>query len=147
MHRDSIAAELPRPKTTEPKIAADCRREAIRSNEADIPPMEQMGSATLALIDEVFVLLGWKQQYVAEAILGVSYPHFNRAMNAKDGRVFDARWFDLLMLRTEFRAAYYALLGRKWGITHESLTDLLLQQAVSHLEFIGKLVQRTVVSE
>jgi hypothetical protein len=52
-----------------------------------------------------------------------------------------------LMLRAEFRGAYYTLLGRKWGITHESMTELLLKQAVSHLDFIGTLVQRTAVSE
>lgn len=148
IHRNSIAGELLAPRTTEPKVAADCRRAAIRSNQAETQAdhMPQAGSATLALIDEVFVYLGWKQEYVA-GLLGIDPPRFSRAMNEKDQRVFDVRWFDTLDLHPEFRAAYDYVRGKKYGITRESLVELLMQQACSHLAFIRKMLERTAVSE
>lgn len=148
IHRNPVAGQLPAPRTTEPKIAADCRRAAIQRNqpETEPEPMEQAGSSTLALIDEVFVALGWKQEYVA-ALLAIDPPRFSRAMNEKDQRIFDVRWFDTLMLRPEFRASYYGLLGKKYGIARESVLELLLQQAVDHLDFIKNMVARTQVSE
>jgi hypothetical protein len=139
MRSNAVASELPSGKTTTPRFARDCQPQAIGSN-----PSIQAGDSTLALIDETFVMLDWKGDYIA-AVIGIDPPRLSRAMNEKDGKTFDARW--LSKLPSEFWVAFLQVVARKFNITRESRQELLLDAICGHLDSLKTLVKSTAVSE
>jgi len=138
-HGNAVASRYPTAKPTAARIAPDCRNEAI---EDKLPT--QMGDPTLALIDETFVYLGWKHDYVA-AVIGVSAPLFSRAMRGVDGKKFDATWFS--KLPAEFWSAFVHIISKQFKISHESRQDIVLGVISGHLDSLNKLVRTVVVSE
>ena len=119
------------------RLAMNCPDEAITGN-----PSIQPGDSTLALIDEAFVYLDWKHDYIA-SVIGVSAPLFSRAMRGVDGKKFDATW--LSKLPAEFWPAFVHVASKKHHITEASRQQVILDAICGHLGTMKTLIQ-TVVS-
>lgn len=140
MQSKSVALDLPAGKPKPARLALDCPVEAIAGNADSI----QQPSSSLALLDECFTLLDWKQDYIVSRI-GKNAGQVSRALRERDGKVFDVRWLD--RLDDEFWIALHGVIGKKYGITHETRKALWLRDAVGVLESIKTFLERTAVSE
>jgi hypothetical protein len=132
-----VASGFPVGKPKAARLALDCP-DGATVGKTSIQP----GDSTLALIDEAFVYLGWKHDYVA-SVIGVSAPLFSRAMRGVDGKKFDATW--LSKLPSEFWPAFVHVASKKHHVTEASRQQVILDAICGHLGTMKTLVQ-TVVS-
>lgn len=141
MQSNSVALDLPVGKPKPARLALNCPSQATKGNPETL---EQQPSAILALIDEVFVKLDWKQEHVAR-LIGKNPGTISKGLREMDRKVFDVRWLDRMPM--EFWITFHKLLGLKFGLTLESRAELLLGDAIGILAALQKLLERTAVSE
>lgn len=114
-HVKTVDPSLPKPRTTKPKFDRDCQTPTTAVN-------DQPSSAILGLIEECFIRLDWKHEAVA-SLIDRDKALLSRALNERDGKVFDARWFDAL--GPEFLATFWRLLGERYGFSEVTKNELI----------------------